>query len=87
MVAKIDAFLMRKEIRDVFDIEFLLRRGIKLPEDKNILTRLLNQVEKLPRRDYTVKLGSILEDTDRQYYIKENFKYLKMGIREILAIK
>ena len=29
---KIEAILERKEIRDGFDIEFLLRRGIHLPE-------------------------------------------------------
>jgi len=33
MKNKIAAFLDRGEIRDCFDIEFLLRRGIELPAD------------------------------------------------------
>jgi hypothetical protein len=31
MINKVEAFLDRGEIRDCFDIEFLLRRGISLP--------------------------------------------------------
>ncbi len=84
MLAKINAFLDRKEIRDVFDIEFLLKRGIHLPSNKELLKKLLNNIEKLTRRDYSVKLGSILEDKDRRYYINENFKILRMAIEEIL---
>jgi len=40
MKNKIDAFLDRGEIRDCFDIEFLLRRGVELPlnDPKNLLT-------------------------------------------------
>ena len=32
MKNKIEAFLDREEIRDCFDIEFLLRRGVDLPD-------------------------------------------------------
>ncbi len=34
MKSKIEAFLNRKEIRDVFDIEFLVKRGIELKATK-----------------------------------------------------
>lgn len=34
MRSKIEAFLDRKEIRDVFDIEFLVKRGLRLWDQK-----------------------------------------------------
>lgn len=37
MKAKIEAFLSRKEIRDVFDIEFLLKKGINLDISASVL--------------------------------------------------
>ncbi len=86
MQAKITAFLERKEIRDVFDIEFLLKRGIKLDVSDNILRRLLVNVDKLDKKDYTVKLGSLLEENKRRYYIQENFKILRLAIKEKLSI-
>ncbi|MEO0093377.1 MAG: hypothetical protein ABIK67_03890, partial [candidate division WOR-3 bacterium] len=70
------------EIRDVFDIEFLLKKGISLPDDKTILERILRTLNSLTKRDYTVKLGSLLEAASRKYYILENFKILKLAINE-----
>jgi len=77
MKNKIGAFLDRGEIRDCFDIEFLLRRGIEFPA----LTGSQSQVfqKKLARfkdRDFKVKLGSILEGDIREYYISQRFTYL-----------
>ncbi|MFN3396616.1 MAG: hypothetical protein ACK4Z9_07470, partial [Thermodesulfovibrionales bacterium] len=80
---KIEAFLSRKEIRDVFDIEFLLKKGIELKATKDELKKLLDAVSSLKKTDYTVKLGSILEPQDRKYYSKENFKFFLMKIKEI----
>lgn len=85
MNEKITAFLSRREIRDLFDIEFLLKKGIELPEDKGLLRKMLNSVVNLPKKDYTVKLGSLLEENERKYYIKENFKFLKLIIEERLG--
>lgn len=82
MKAKIEAFLKRKEIRDVFDIEFLLKRGITINESQDNLTEILNCINSLTRKDYSVKLGSLLEESQRKYYNSENFKILKMAIRE-----
>ncbi|MGD8754408.1 MAG: nucleotidyl transferase AbiEii/AbiGii toxin family protein, partial [Desulfobacterales bacterium] len=60
MENKVKAFLDRGEIRDGFDIEFLLRRGVALP----VLTDRQHKVfqKKLDRfkdRDFKVTLGSI----------------------------
>ena len=77
MAAKMDAFIDRKEIRDVFDMEFLVKRGIlpQAPSDK--LQKILKGIDSFKKRDYSVKLGSLLEAKERQYYLRENFKVLK----------
>jgi len=87
MSAKIQSFLDRKEIRDAFDIEFLLKKGISLPSEIKSLERLLKGINNLTKKDYTVKLGSLLADQQRKYYIAENFKILKMAINEKLGFK
>lgn len=82
MAAKIDSFIQRREIRDVFDIEFLFKRGIALPDEKKTLEQLSEAIDSLTRRDYTVKLGSLLEAEPRKYYVSENFKILRIAIEE-----
>ncbi|MFN3407096.1 MAG: nucleotidyl transferase AbiEii/AbiGii toxin family protein [Caldimicrobium sp.] len=84
MRSKIEAFLSRKEIRDVFDIEFLLKKGIELKATKDELKKLLEIVSSFKKTDYTVKLGSILEPEDRKYYCRENFKFLTTKIKDLL---
>ena len=80
MKAKIDAFLDRKEIRDVFDIEFLLKKGVKLDAPQKKLGELLKGIDALTKNDYDVKLAAVLEEEQRKYYMKENFKILKAAI-------
>jgi len=82
MESKLKAFLDRKEIRDVFDMEFLFRRGVSLEASVDTLREVLKLVEALPRRDYTVKLGSLLEKEQREYYSAENFKIFKRALIE-----
>lgn len=84
MKSKVEAFLSRKEIRDVFDIEFLLRRGIELRAKKEELRELFKGINSLGKKEYSIKLGSILEKEDRKYYMKENFKILQQRIKELL---
>jgi predicted nucleotidyltransferase component of viral defense system len=75
---KIAALITRGEIRDAFDIEFLLRKGITLPEmtmeDKSLLKKCLKSFRE---NDFRVKLGSILDEEIRSYYIKNHFRYLE----------
>lgn len=80
MAAKIQAFVGRKEIRDAFDIEFLLKKGIPLPADSALLERVKETIDSLTNKDYTVKLGSLLEPAQRKYYVSENFKILKLAL-------
>jgi len=84
MSSKIETFLSRREIRDVFDIEFLIKKGIELKASKEELERLLDGINSLSKKDYSVKLGSILGSEQRKYYTKENFKILIMKIKELL---
>ena len=77
MESKFEAFLDRQEIRDVFDMEFLFKRGVPLEASVDTLREVLRLINAFPRRDYTAKLGSLLEKEQRKYYSAENFKILK----------
>ena len=83
MKNKVAAFLDRGEIRDCFDIEFLLRRGVELPVlagKQSIEFR--EKLAGFKDRDFKVKLGCILENDFRNYYIVNRFRYLeeKLGL-------
>jgi len=83
MKNKIDALLERGEIRDGFDIEFLLRKGLVIPElKKEQKIALIKRVEGFKEKDFKVKLGSILEADMRKYYIENRFSFLKEKLRE-----
>jgi len=78
MKNKIEAFLDRGEIRDCFDIEFMLRRGVEMPlkdEEQSIVFQ--KKLARLKDRDFKVKLGSILEDDIREYYAINRFRFLQ----------
>jgi hypothetical protein len=85
MESKLEAFLGRQEIRDVFDMEFLLKKGVLLEASVDTLKEVLRLINAFPRRDYTVKLGSLLEKKQRKYYSAENFKILKsmIGVKSL----
>jgi len=82
--AKIEALSSRKAIRDAFDLEFLVKKGMKLNVPEHDLKRTLKIIDSFKKKDYAVTLGSLLEEKQRQYYSKENFKILKMAITEKL---
>jgi len=77
MQNKFEALLSRKIIRDAFDIQFLLMRGIDFPNDKNKLHRALEIINSFKEQDYKVTLGSILDENDRMYYPENRFNLLK----------
>jgi len=85
MKNKILAFLNRGEVRDCFDIEFLLRKGIELPvELEGKLKELQKRLPCLGDADFKVKLGSILDSDIREYYISNRFSYLEEKLASIL---
>ena len=78
MKNKILAFLDRGEVRDCFDIEFLLRRGIEFPfELEGQLKELRKRLARFSDADFKIKLGSILDKDTRAYYITNRFSYLE----------
>ena len=76
MKNKIKAALDRKDIRDFFDIEFLLRQGIELACGKKDLLVLKIIASGFKRKDYKVALGSLLDTEMRKYYVENKFDYL-----------
>lgn len=85
MKNKIKALLERKEIRDAFDIEFLIRSGISLCPDRNMLNEMKKIINGFKKSDYFVKLGSLLEPEAREYYKKNKFDYLMQSINQKLS--
>ncbi len=81
MRSKIEAFLSRGEIRDAFDLEFLVKKGLRLDGPPETLKQVLKKIDSLTRNDYTVKLAPLLAREEREYYLKENFKILKAAVR------
>jgi len=84
MKNKIAALMERGEIRDGFDIEFLLRQGVPLPElTKNEIPKLMNRMDGFKAKDFKVKLGSVVESDIRKYYIENRFNFLRQKLRAL----
>lgn len=84
MKNKVAAFIDRGEVRDGFDIEFLLRRGVALPEiEAEQQKKMIDRIARLKDRDFKVKLGSILERDIREYYYSRKFTFLQEKLNEI----
>jgi len=84
MKAKIETFLRRGEIRDVFDIEFLVKKGVRIRADKKQLLSMQKHIRRFRANDYRITLGSLLEFKERQYYRKVNFRLVHEKIEEVL---
>jgi hypothetical protein len=75
---KVTALLDRGEIRDAFDLEFLVRKGIGLEDlSERNKKQLLKKLKEFKKRDFDVKLGSILLPEFRDYYREKRFSYLE----------
>jgi len=82
MSSKIAAFLDRGEIRDAFDMEFLVKKGIYPDAGPEIAVEIVRRLDALTPRDYSVKLGSLLPAEIRTYYRQRNFVILKAAIQK-----
>lgn len=86
MKNKINALLQRGEMRDCFDIEFLIRRGVELPvSSTQEAAKLKNRISGFKDRDFSVKLGSILDKDVRSYYIENKFSFLEEKLTAIIS--
>ncbi|MCG6533487.1 MAG: nucleotidyl transferase AbiEii/AbiGii toxin family protein, partial [Syntrophales bacterium LBB04] len=52
MASKIEAFLQRREIRDVYDLEFLVKKGVKVDIPPEKAGQIRAAIETLTRQDY-----------------------------------
>ena len=77
MTSKIDAFLQRKEIRDAYDLEFLVKQGVNAEISSEKADQILSAIDALTHQDYNVKLSSLIEADQRAYYRQNNFRILK----------
>jgi len=82
MKNKVEAALNRKDIRDFFDIEFLLRQGVLLGANEAKLGELKRIAATFKENDYKVTLGSVLDAETRKYYLKNKFAYLLTKINK-----
>jgi len=80
---KIKALKNRNEIRDAFDIEFLIRRGVNVSLDGDEAEKILKILKKFSKKDFNVKLGSLLSPEIRTYYRQNRFHYLENIMRNI----
>jgi len=86
MQNKIAAFLDRGEIRDCFDIEFLLRRGVALPVNiADVAVEFRHKLFGFKEMDFNVKLGSIVESDTRDYYTNNRFSFLQEKLTSLLS--
>jgi predicted nucleotidyltransferase component of viral defense system len=82
MMLKTLALLERGEIRDAYDIEFIVKRGIPLQAETEVLAKILRCIDRFTKVDYSSKLGSLLEPEKRAYYREQNFRILKAEIQD-----
>lgn len=77
---KLLAIRGRDEMRDYFDLEFILRRGAALDFSEENRRFILRRISRFKRSDYSAVLGSLLEKNLRDYYAKNGFAYLSEKI-------
>lgn len=84
---KFSVLLSRKIIRDCYDIDFLYKRGIQLPNEKELLKNALEIILSFKERDFKVTLGSLLEIQEREYYTLNKFQLLEGEIHAKLNLR
>jgi predicted nucleotidyltransferase component of viral defense system len=74
---KVSALIERGEIRDAFDLEFLIRKGIEPDLIEKEGKAVLKRLKEFKKRDIDVKLGSIILPELREYYRANRFALLE----------
>ena len=86
MESKIKAALHRSDIRDFYDIEFLLRLGVDFELPQKALLQLKKKSLSFKDKDFKVVLGSLLDKQEREYYAKNRFDYLSRKINAKISL-
>ena len=74
---KVAALIDRGEVRDAFDLEFLVRKGIEPDLDEEEKKLLVRRLKGFKKKDFDVKLGSIVLPDLREYYRVNRFRFLE----------
>jgi predicted nucleotidyltransferase component of viral defense system len=74
---KVSALIERGEIRDAFDLEFLLRKGVDPDLSHEETNAVVKRLKGFKKRDFDVKLGSIILPDLREYYRVNRFTFLE----------
>jgi hypothetical protein len=77
---KVLSLIDRGEIRDAFDMEFLLRRGATIEIGEEEKKTVVKRIRGFTKKDFDVKLGSVLLPDLRQYYREHRFEYLEQKL-------
>ncbi len=85
MKNKIEAALDRQEVRDFYDIEFMLRKGVPLQASGKELDKLLKISNEFKKNDFSITLGSLVKRDIRSYYMSHKFTYLQEKIAGLKA--
>jgi predicted nucleotidyltransferase component of viral defense system len=80
MKNKVEAALDRGEIRDFYDMEFMVRKGVAIKASRGDLDKLVKIIDAFKNTDFSVTLGSLLEPDVRKYYISNKFSFLREKI-------
>ena len=86
MRSKFEALLQREEIRDAYDLEFLVKKGVEVEITSERAKQVLKVIEDFTSYDYSVKLGSVLEADRRAYYRVSNFRILKEHLNLLTTV-
>jgi predicted nucleotidyltransferase component of viral defense system len=77
---KVLALIDRSEIRDAFDIEFLLRRGVTFELNEEEKKAIVKKIRGFTKKDFDVKLSSVLLPELREYYREHRFEYIEQRL-------
>lgn len=86
---KIEAFLERNELRDVFDLEWIARRDPDILQicDRRKLYLIKEKIHKFSAREIQLRLGVLLEAKERNFYRENKFLWLERKIESVLEAK
>jgi predicted nucleotidyltransferase component of viral defense system len=74
---KVVALIDRGEMRDAFDLEFLVRKGVTLNLSEKQRAKVTRRLRAFRKEDFETKLGGMLLPEVRDYYKQQGFAHLE----------
>jgi len=84
---KVEALRSRREIRDAYDLEFLLRRGAGKPEElpASVLGEIRDALGGFKPADYSSRLGTLLPPDERERVVSQRLALLTGAIEQTIG--